>query len=144
MCFLQLGQHIGLASPTPQGVRVVANHGAGASRMLWGNSVLRAVLSCSLDTQWFLASYKEPPAQAAEPRGVWQDCRFRDTMHTRQFAATRPQRRTSVLERPQPARCIECHADILPVLSLDSAVYSRGSRGGAKGVQGVQRLWNQP
>ena len=47
----------------------------------------------------------EPPAQAADPRGVWQDCRFRDTMHA--------QRRTSVLERPQPARCIECHADSL-------------------------------
>ena len=25
----------------------------------------------------------EPPALAADPRGVWQDCRFRDTMHTR-------------------------------------------------------------
>ena len=32
---------------------------------------------------------------------------------------------------------------LTPVLSLDSAVYSRGSREGAKGVQGVQRLCNQ-
>ena len=25
---------------------------------------------------------EEPPAQAADPRGAWQGCRFRDTMHT--------------------------------------------------------------
>ena len=46
------------------------------------------------------------------------------------------QRGTSVLERPQPARCIECHADSLscPLTWLNIP----GFRGGWRGVQGVQ------
>ena len=54
-------------------------------------------------------------------------------MHTRQFATTCPQRRTSVLERPQPARCIDCHADSLscPLTQLYiPMVPGRGCKGG--------------
>ena len=52
------------------------------------------------------------------------------------------QRRTCVLERPQPARCIECHADSLscPLTQL----YIPGVPGRVQRGSGVQRLCNQP
>ena len=59
-------------------------------------------------------------------------------MHTRQFAATWPQRRTSVLERPQPARCIECHADSLscPLTQLYIPGVPGGVQRGSRGSRG--------
>ena len=61
-------------------------------------------------------------------------------MHTRQFAATWPQRRTSVLERPQPARCIECHADSLscPLTQLYIPGFQGGWKGGPGGPDALQ------
>ena len=50
----------------------------------------------------------------------------------------------ALLSSSDRSRLAALNVMLTPVLSLDSAVYSRGSRGGAKGVQGVQRLCNQP
>ena len=66
-------------------------------------------------------------------------------MHTRQFAATRPQRRTSVLERSQPARCIECHADSLscPLTQLHIPGVPGGVHRGSRALQPAVNTKNE-